>query len=104
VSAFVKLRRWLTVSDSDLHAIIADQAETIDQLRAELTETKETLRKELDWVDGTPMEPDPYWEGVYDRIRAAWDAWALAELGTSTPSPLDLAGRRELAALYETIR
>ena len=76
------------MSDSDdLHAIIADQAETIDQLRAELDHG-----------------PDTYYEGVYDRIRGAWDAWALAELGTSTPSPLDLAGRTELAALWEAVR
>jgi hypothetical protein len=72
----------------DLHAIIADQSETIDQLRAELTEEQR----------------DPYYEGVYDRIRAAWDRWALAELGTSSPSPLDLQGRPELAELYETIK
>lgn len=70
--------------NDDLHAIIADQSETIDQLRAQ-------------------MAPD-YWQGVYDRIRAAWDAWALAELGTSTPSHLDLEGRRELDALWQAIK
>jgi hypothetical protein len=47
--------------------------------------------------------PD-YWEGVYDRARDAWDAFALAELGTSTPSPVDLRGRPELAALWEALR
>lgn len=76
------------MSDSDLHAIIADQAETIDALRALLTEE----------------DPAGYYEGVYDRIRAAWDAWAFAELGTSTPSPLDLTGRSELAELWEAVR
>lgn len=77
------------MSDSDLHAIIADQAETIDQLRAELT---------------GEMRQDPYWSGVYDRIRAAWDRWALTELGTASPSQLDLAGRRELDALWQAIK
>lgn len=85
------------MSDSDLHAIIADQAETIDRLRRELPVTQADLAEYND-------ADDPYWSGVYDRIRAAWDAWALAELGTSTPSQLDLAGKPELAALYETIR
>lgn len=74
----------------DLYAIIADQAETIDQLRAKLTAVER---------DG------PYdWEAVYDRIRAAWDRWALTELGTASPSPLDLAGRGELAELWEAVR
>lgn len=68
----------------DLHAIIADQAETIDQLRAQ-------------------MAPN-YWSGVYDRIRAAWDAWALAELGTSTPTPLDLKDRPELQQLWDSVK
>ena len=74
----------------DLYAIIADQAETIDQLRAELTAAER---------DG------PYdWEAVYDRIRSAWDAWALAELGTASPTPLDLEGRPELDALWQAIK
>lgn len=76
------------MSDSDLHAIIADQAETIDQLRAELTKAQHSC----------------YWESVYSDIRAAWDAWALAELGTSTPSQLDLAGRSELQGLWEAVK
>ena len=82
------------MSDSDLHAIIADQAETIDQLRSEVDYLQS---------DANPG-PDLYWSAVYDRIRAAWDAWALAELGTSTPSQLDLAGRRELDALWQSIK
>lgn len=64
--------------------LIAEQDATITELRAQLT-------------------PD-YWQGVYDRIRAAWDAWAFAELGTASPSPADLAGRPELAALWEAVR
>lgn len=47
---------------------------------------------------------DSYWRGVYDEIRAAWDAWALAELGTSSPSPMDLTGRPELVRLWEAVR
>lgn len=77
------------MSDNDLHAIIADQAETIDALRALLTERE---------------QDDPYWSGVYDRIRAAWDRWALTELGTASPSPIDLAGRGELAELWEAVK
>lgn len=81
----------------DLYAIIADQAETIDQLRAEL----DSAEKELDDMEG---KVDEYWSGVYDRIRAAWDRWALTELGTASPSPLDLAGRSELAELWEAVK
>lgn len=81
------------MSDSDLHAIIADQAETIDQLRATITR-----------YESGEKEPEGYYAGVYDRIRSAWDAWAFAELGTASPTPLDLEGRPELAELYETIR
>jgi hypothetical protein len=65
----------------DLEQIIADQMAQIEELRA-----------------------DPYWQGVYDNIRAAWDKWALAELGTASPSPLDLQGRPELAALWEAVK
>lgn len=64
--------------------LIAEQDATITELRARLAED--------------------YWSNVYDRIRAAWDAWAFAELGTASPSPLDLVGRPELAALYESVR
>lgn len=66
--------------------LIAEQDATITELRAALAAT------------------DPYWQGVYDRIRAAWDAWAFAELGTASPSHADLAGRPELAALWGSIR
>lgn len=66
--------------------LIAEQDATITELRAKLAAS------------------DPYWSGVYDRIRAAWDAWALAELGTPSPSHLDLQGRPELAALWEAVR
>lgn len=73
----------------DLYAIIADQAETIDQLRAKLTAAER---------DG------PYdWEKVYDDIRSAWDRWALVELGTSTPTPLDLEGKPELQVLWDSL-
>lgn len=51
-----------------------------------------------------PLEDDPYWEGVYDRALIAWEAFALAELGTRTPTALDLKGRPELAALYEALK
>lgn len=75
--------------------LIAEQDATITELRA-------LVRKhELGIAEETA---DPYWSGVYDRIRAAWDAWAFAELGTSTPTHLDLEGRPELAALYEAVR
>lgn len=47
---------------------------------------------------------DVYWQSVYDRILDAWHAFALAELGTSDPSPLDLQGRPELTALWEAIK
>ena len=71
--------------------LIAEQDATITELRAELKAIK-------------AREGEEYWSGVYDRIRAAWDAWALAELGTSSPSHLDLQGRPELAALWEAVR
>lgn len=69
---------------SDLEAIILDQMGVIDSLQAE--------------------RAPGYYEGVYDRIFDAWEAFALAELGTARPSPVDLAGRPELAALWEAIR
>lgn len=69
--------------DSDLEQIIADQMAQIEQLRNHDSE---------------------YWQGVYDNIRAAWDKWALTELGTTSPSPLDLEGRPELAELWEAVR
>jgi hypothetical protein len=50
-------------------------------------------------------EPDAdYWQSVYDRILDAWHKFALAELGTTQPSPVDLQNRPELAALYEAIK
>jgi len=85
-------------SMSELEAIIADQAETIDQLRAELTEAR------ADCEEAERSASEQYWSGVYDRIRAAWDRWALTELGTASPSPLDLAGRGELDALWQSIK
>lgn len=77
--------------DNDLEQIIADQMAQIEQLRAELAKSGEEVG-------------DPYWTGIYDNIRAAWDKWALAELGTASPSPLDLQGRPELMALWEAVR
>lgn len=72
--------------------LIAEQDATITELRAEIADLME--------AHDTPS----YYEGVYDRIRAAWDAWAFAELGTASPSHADLAGRPELAALWESVR
>lgn len=73
----------------ELEQIIADQIEEIDRLAKEL---KEATRK------------DSYYQGVYDRIWEAWNDFAQTELGTSSPSPLDLKTRPELARLYEAIR
>jgi hypothetical protein len=75
----------------DLEQIIADQMAQIEQLLGELE-------------DLSGREDSEYWETVYNNIRAAWDKWALAELGTASPSPLDLQGRPELSELWETIR
>lgn len=82
---------------SDLEQIIADQMAQIEQLRNDNAQLLEELT-DLERRD------DPYWTGVYDNIRAAWDKWALAELGTASPSPMDLEGRPELAELWEAVR
>ncbi len=71
---------------------------TPEELIAEQDATITELRAEIERLEG------PYWERVYDRIRAAWDRWALAELGTASPSVTDLEGRPELAALWESVR
>jgi len=73
----------------ELEQIIADQMEEIARLRTALTKAE---------------GKDSYYESVYDFIWGAWNDFALAELGTSQPSALDLAKRPELAALYEAIR
>lgn len=88
--------------DSDLEQIIADQMAQIEQLNKEL----EKSGAEIDRLDALLADsPDgSYWEHTYNNIRAAWDKWALAELGTASPSPLDLEGRPELAALWEAVR
>lgn len=78
--------------------LIAEQDATITELRSLVS----SLQDEVDAHERTAS--DLYYEGVYDRIRAAWDAWALAELGTSSPSHLDLQGRPELAELWESVR
>jgi hypothetical protein len=83
--------------ESDLEQIIADQMAQIEQLRADLASTEADLAMAEDTGDA-------YWQGVYDNIRAAWDKWALAELGTASPSPMDLQGRPELSGLWESIR
>jgi hypothetical protein len=49
-------------------------------------------------------EDAEYWQSVYDRLLDAWHKFALAELGTTQPSPVDLQNRPELAELYEAIR
>lgn len=84
--------------ESDLEQIIADQMAQIE----ELTNTNARLLGELEDLSG--REDSEYWETVYDNIRAAWDKWALAELGTASPSPLDLQGRPELAELWEAVK
>ena len=71
--------------------LIAEQDATITELRAEIAELLADT-------------PDPYWQSVYEQIRAAWDAWAFAELGTASPSHADLEGRPELAQLWEAVR
>lgn len=73
---------------SDLEQIIEHQASELARLAQENARLKQ----------------DPYWEGVYDRALIAWEAFALAELGTRTPTALDLKGRPELAALYESLK
>ena len=83
--------------DSDLEQIIADQMAQIEQLRSD----KERLETRL--LDMTPDGLD-YYETVYDNIRAAWDKWAFAELGTASPSPMDLQGRPELSELWEAVK
>lgn len=82
----------------DLEQIIADQMAQIEELQEQVA----SLESDVARLESE--EPGPYWQGVYDRIRAAWDKWALAELGTASPSPLDLEGRPELAALWEAVR
>lgn len=97
---------------ADLEAIIAHQAEELARVVRENTRYREdlgTARTKLHSYerDGVrePVEgDDPYWVGVYDRIFDAWGAFALAELGTRTPSHADLVGRPELAALWEAVR
>lgn len=81
----------------DLEQIIADQMAQIEELQDQVS----SLVAEV-----TEMDPvsDTYYEHVYDNIRAAWDKWALAELGTVSPSPLDLQGRPELMALWEAVK
>jgi hypothetical protein len=82
----------------DLEQIIADQMAQIEELRAENSQLHSVVDTML------RSDDDPYWTGVYNNIRAAWDKWALAELGTASPSPLDLQGRPELASLWEAVR
>ena len=88
--------------ESDLEQIIADQMAQIEQLQKELAKAD----AEIDRLDELVADgPDgSYWQGVYGNIRAAWDKWALAELGTASPSPLDLEGRPELAELWEAVK
>lgn len=83
--------------DEAVALLLAEQADQIARLRDE----RDNLAARIELA--TP-EPDPYWSGVYDNIRAAWDKWALAELGTSSPSPVDLTGRPELAELWDAVR
>lgn len=73
----------------ELEQVILDQSEEIARLREALTKAE---------------GKDSYYQAVYDRIWEAWNDFAQAELGTASPSPLDLAKRPELARLWETIR
>lgn len=85
--------------------LIAEQDATITELRAQLSDSEASVRALEHEVDDVERTTDGiYWTGVYDRIRAAWDAWAFAELGTARPSHADLAGRPELAALWESVK
>lgn len=84
--------------DSDLEQIIADQMAQIEELR---TNNAQLLGEIADLEE---REDSEYWQGVYDNIRAAWDKWALVEIGTASPSPLDLQGRPELAELWDSVR
>lgn len=77
---------------TDLEVIILDQMETITALQSKADHAIASGAQDL------------YYAGVYDRIFDAWEAFALAELGTARPSPVDLAGRPELAALWEAVR
>lgn len=93
--------------------LIAEQDATITELRAENAKLQDSLTTAQERIyhvgRGATVEEDSdgtaaYWEGVYDRIRAAWGRWALTELGTASPSPVDLEGRPELEALWESVR
>ena len=78
--------------DDEIALLLAEQADQIAKLTSERDAAREAA------------EGDTYWSGVYDNIRAAWDKWALVELGTSSPSPVDLTGRPELAELWDAVR
>ena len=73
--------------DDDVALLLAEQADQIAKLTSALAEAR-----------------DDYWSNVYDRVFDAWSAFALAELGTMSPSRLDLAGRPELLALYDAVK
>lgn len=99
--------------DDELLALLAEQADQIAKLttRAAVAErdriaadTRAAADRAARNREVGQSDIDSYWRGVYDEIRAAWDAWALVELGTSRPSPLDLTGRPELARLWESVR
>lgn len=63
----------------------------------------QALLDEIGRLEAERADAD-YWQSVYDRILDAWHKFALAELGTTQPSPMDLQNRPELAELYEAIR
>lgn len=99
--------------DDELLALLAEQADQIAKLttRAAVAdrdriaaETRAAADRAARNREVGQSDIDTHWSGVYDEIRAAWDAWALVELGTSSPSPLDLTGRPELARLWESVR
>ena len=87
--------------DDDVLALLAEQADQIARTREE----RDNLAARLELATkGEAPERDDYWSGVYDRVFDAWNAFALAELGTMSPSRLDLAGRPELLALYDAVK
>lgn len=93
------------MSDSDDQLV--EQAKYICDLSDENADLRTKLSAVLDKVqdlEDAQGEPEGYYARVYSDIRSARDAWAFAELGTASPTPLDLEGRPELAALWESIK
>ena len=86
----------VTGMNDELLALLAEQADQIAKLTtraavADRDRIAADMRAAADRAarnrEVGQSDIDSYWRGVYDEIRAAWDAWALVELGTSSPSP-----------------